>query len=697
MNLAATARVTGIPRAPPPYTAGMAARNQPPALQLSWLDGEAVAWQPGRGVYGGNLHGEVARVSRQSKTNFLGSTRVVPFGLPDGRLNVMVQRLDATTLASLGELDALHDGISPSVAWFGALHRYATDLVRNGRVLPVVTHLTGRWWHCEWQPLASDVTAAAELLAAMPPAVAAAAPVEPIAVLNSMVDRLTRLTLVGRGWTPMFDEMRTVNARAARVVSRALISQQAQFEVPDDLMEAIARTTQEFGAMARRADGEPILRARLRLGLPEPTTDDANLDADLGFGPEGREGGDWPLTLEIVDADDRSRWCTADDVASNLPTARSLAREERFLPLLRQRVTEAVDAIATAVPELAEWLRNRTSTVSVDEAAAALEGIDPLAAVGIELVAPEKLVRRRTSARITAEPKEGDSSGRFGSTALVQWQIVVDDTPVSDEVLRRAAEEGANLIQVGGRWVQLDRAEARRALANLNEHRAEHQEMSALELLALAAELERELEKAGLVADDGATTTDVLQATGWVKDLLDGLPESEIHEGVVPEGFTATLRPYQMRGLGWLQFLHGLGLGGCLADDMGLGKTPTTLAHLAGLPGPAPGGVPAVGGAQLGAGDREVRAVPAGDGASRHRSSRRHRVPAPCRRARHRRHHVPGGGEGPRAAPARRLDHLRDGRGPGGEEPEHAHCPCDAGHQGRAAHRARRARPSRTG
>ncbi|MFM7045743.1 MAG: DEAD/DEAH box helicase, partial [Ilumatobacteraceae bacterium] len=43
---------------------------------------------------------------------------------------------------------------------------------------------------------------------------------------------------------------------------------------------------------------------------------------------------------------------------------------------------------------------------------------------------------------------------------------------------------------------------------------------------------------------------------------------------------------YQLRGLGWLQGLRELGLGGCLADDMGLGKTPTTLAHLAGVDGP---------------------------------------------------------------------------------------------------------------
>jgi superfamily II DNA or RNA helicase len=47
-----------------------------------------------------------------------------------------------------------------------------------------------------------------------------------------------------------------------------------------------------------------------------------------------------------------------------------------------------------------------------------------------------------------------------------------------------------------------------------------------------------------------------------------------------PRGFGATLRGYQRDGLGWLQFLRELGLGGCLADDMGLGKTVQVLALL---------------------------------------------------------------------------------------------------------------------
>ncbi|WP_293914674.1 DEAD/DEAH box helicase [Deinococcus sp.] len=47
-----------------------------------------------------------------------------------------------------------------------------------------------------------------------------------------------------------------------------------------------------------------------------------------------------------------------------------------------------------------------------------------------------------------------------------------------------------------------------------------------------------------------------------------------------PEGLRAELRPYQLQGLAWLQFLREYGLGGILADDMGLGKTLMALAHL---------------------------------------------------------------------------------------------------------------------
>ena len=54
-----------------------------------------------------------------------------------------------------------------------------------------------------------------------------------------------------------------------------------------------------------------------------------------------------------------------------------------------------------------------------------------------------------------------------------------------------------------------------------------------------------------------------------------GLPEVP-----VPDGLQAALRPYQLEGLSWLQFLRTHALSGVLADDMGLGKTLQTLAHV---------------------------------------------------------------------------------------------------------------------
>lgn len=50
--------------------------------------------------------------------------------------------------------------------------------------------------------------------------------------------------------------------------------------------------------------------------------------------------------------------------------------------------------------------------------------------------------------------------------------------------------------------------------------------------------------------------------------------------GSEPRGIEATLRPYQLAGLGWLDTLAEHGLNGILADDMGLGKTLQTIAHI---------------------------------------------------------------------------------------------------------------------
>jgi SNF2 family DNA or RNA helicase len=50
-----------------------------------------------------------------------------------------------------------------------------------------------------------------------------------------------------------------------------------------------------------------------------------------------------------------------------------------------------------------------------------------------------------------------------------------------------------------------------------------------------------------------------------------------------PKELQATLRPYQIQGLSYLNFLREYGFGGILADEMGLGKTIQTLSYIQSL------------------------------------------------------------------------------------------------------------------
>jgi superfamily II DNA or RNA helicase len=76
---------------------------------------------------------------------------------------------------------------------------------------------------------------------------------------------------------------------------------------------------------------------------------------------------------------------------------------------------------------------------------------------------------------------------------------------------------------------------------------------------------------AGLAAVNGPRLKDLAKRLAGLVELVDA--ES-------PPGLLAELRPYQKRGLDWLQRLRAAGTGGVLADDMGLGKTVQAIAHL---------------------------------------------------------------------------------------------------------------------
>ena len=189
---------------------------------------------------------------------------------------------------------------------------------------------------------------------------------------------------------------------------------------------------------------------------------------------------------------------------------------------------------------------------------------EPQARLGMRLRA--RPARKKASSGPTATP------GLMGLEALVdyQWQVALGDQLLSDSELRELASQKVPLVQVRGRWVELRPEELSAALALLDSgDRSEP--MTAADLLRTMV---------GLDAAEAGPPVLGVDAEGWVGDLLAEAADRRLAPASTPTGFQGALRPYQERGLAWLDFLGGLGLGACLADDMGLGKTIQVLALL---------------------------------------------------------------------------------------------------------------------
>ncbi|CAA9278651.1 MAG: Helicase, SNF2/RAD54 family, partial [uncultured Actinomycetospora sp.] len=171
-----------------------------------------------------------------------------------------------------------------------------------------------------------------------------------------------------------------------------------------------------------------------------------------------------------------------------------------------------------------------------------------------------------------AEGPEGvvQNGARLRKDDLVDfaWRLVVDGETLSDDEMDALVRAKAPLVRLRGRWVAVDPERLRDGLAFLAERRASGDRPNVGDVLHLAT----------THPDDVPAPLPVesLRLDGPLGDLLAGGAVLEPLD--TPPGVHATLRPYQRRGLSWLAFLAGLGLGGVLADDMGLGKTLQVLA-----------------------------------------------------------------------------------------------------------------------
>jgi SNF2 family DNA or RNA helicase len=223
-------------------------------------------------------------------------------------------------------------------------------------------------------------------------------------------------------------------------------------------------------------------------------------------------------------------------------------------------------SLRTARPELCR-LSTGEAYAFLREAAALLDQS------GFGVLVPQWWRQRHKSLGVSVTVSPAESRGVLNLDTLVhfQWRIALGEQTIAPDEFFQLAELKQPLVRVRGEWAELQ-PEQTETVIRFWEKRAAQEELSLRQALQIG--LAEEGEVAGLPVVG-------LEAQGWVQELLDRLHGSDpLQELAPPETLRGQLRPYQVRGFSWLDFLRQWGLGACLADDMGLGKTVQTIAFI---------------------------------------------------------------------------------------------------------------------
>ena len=433
-----------------------------------------------------------------------------------------------------------------------------------------------------WRPVlaAADTQRARELAAAMPPLCRAADDAAAGTALADMLDALADSAARARLQAPLLPARRgRPPARidmAERTVA-ALTTPDARVEVatPEDAAEAESLAVALTGWLASaRLPAGPV-RTCFRLVEP-PAPDTAEPVAEPAAEPAAPDSADdsWQVEFALQSAEDPSLMLPAANVWAGAGSG-WLAGDEYPDELL----LAGLGAAARLFPELDEALRAAApAEVSLDTAGALrfLRDTGPLlAGAGFGVLLPDWARKARLGLKLTTRSSSsaGSPSARqstFGLSDIVEFRydLAVGDQVLSAAELDELAAMKVPLVRIRGQWVELDDRHLTAALKFLERKRSGTMTVAdALHVGVHAA------------ADEVPVTA--VEADGWLGDLLSGQADRRLAPMATPDGFQGELRPYQQRGLAWLSFLGGLGLGAVLADDMGLGKTVQLLALIA--------------------------------------------------------------------------------------------------------------------
>jgi superfamily II DNA or RNA helicase len=467
---------------------------------------------------------------------------------------LLAPRAALAALHALAEPDADADWLAAaSLRYLALLAGLACDLARRGRMLPqLVTEADG--YAARWRPVltGADATAYRDFAAAMPPACRAAGD-QPGGVRQTLRDALDGL----------------VDAAARDLMpERLLLGHRPGLRaaLPDRWALALTADDPRLPG-AKLADATELTRV---LGDWLRAAHEANAPLQVCFRlmepPPGSDG--WRLEFALQSAEDPSLYVPA---ASIWAGERVPGLPERSDELLLAGLGRAVRLF----PDLHLALREAEPTgLTLDTGAAQdflVQAAPLLKAAGYGVQLPRWAGRKAVGLKLTTRARASGPgavvAGDVGLDQLVDFRIdlVVGDHVISPDELAELARLKVPLVRLRGQWVELDNGQLKAALKAVGQPR--EGELTVGELLQRVID----------GGDEDLPLVD-LDADGLLGDLLRG--PDRLTPVPTPPSFVGTLRPYQEKGLSWLDFLSRLGLGGILADDMGLGKTAQTLSLL---------------------------------------------------------------------------------------------------------------------
>ncbi|TYK48435.1 SNF2-related protein [Actinomadura decatromicini] len=434
----------------------------------------------------------------------------------------------------------------------------AVRLTERGQVLPALLREDGDLV-ARWRPVLDEPARFRALARAMPAACRAADGGRPAAevlreALSGLVDTAVRgvvphpLLAPRRGKVP--ERLPLAERWAAALTGPSAAVAREPRDDPDDLIAEL----DAWAAAARRPSGP--LRVCFRLAEPGPGDDEKKTAWRVEFALQG-----------------------TDDPSLYVPAATVWEGEAASIPRAEETLLAGLGRALRLFPDLSPALDGPSpAELPLDTAGAfrfLRQAAPMLAAAGFGVLLPQwagkaKLGMKLTTRNDDPEASSGSAaSSGFDLKAMVdfRWDLAIGDESIDEEELAELARLKTPLVRLRGQWVELDEHQLEAALDFLRHPRRGRM---------TAAEAVRAVVHAG---DDALPLTSV-DAGGALGDLLSGEADRRLVPLHTPEELDAELRPYQERGLAWLAFMDGLGLGALLADDMGLGKTISVLSLL---------------------------------------------------------------------------------------------------------------------